>query len=601
MARLRQALFSAPVYLSIILGSLVLLAALASSMIASERASVPTPPHVFRFAVALPLGDELAFGPGPSLAVSPDGGWLAYVARRSGPSQLFLRRVDEFEAVAIAGTEGASNPFFSPEGQWVGFFAAGKLKKVSVSRGPPATLCDAPNGRGASWGPDDTIVFAPGLTTGLSRIPASGGTPEVLTTPDAENGEFGHHWPEILPDGRAVLFTVDMGGGFDNARIAVQSLDTGAKKILLEGGTAARYARTGQLVYAREETLLAVPFDLERLTLTGRPVPILEHVAVNSFQGVAQFSFSKTGLLVYIADDLPEAKRRLVWVNRKGEAEPLPAPERGYFLPRLSPDGQRVAVIIDGSTYDVWIYELKRNTLTQLTSGPGPADAPTWTPDAKRVAFCAKRNGRFNLYWQLAGGSGPEERLLAGRFWHFPSSFSPDGQVLAFAEYHPPSGWDIWVLPLEREPQLFLRTPFHEGGAAFSPDGSWLAYISLESGRSEVYVQPFPGPGRKWRVTTEGGTEPVWSRNGRELFYRHRDKMMVVPIGTSPTFSAETPRLLFEGPYQAGFPGQPNYDVTRDGQRFLMIQSEWEPTVTKLNVVLNWFEEIKCLVSESKK
>jgi len=555
------------------------------------QAPVPASPQIFRLVVAVPPSHELVPWCG-SVAVSADGERLAFVAAREGVRRLFLRKIDEFEAVVIAGTEDAFDPFFSSDGQWVGFFAEDKLKKVSVRGGPPVTVCDAANSRGASWGPDDTIVFAAGSPTSLSRVSSGGGMPEILTTPDPEQREFGHLWPELLPNGRAVLFAIDTGGGFDNALIAVQSVESGERKILLEGGTAPHYAPTGHLVYAREEKLLAVPFNLEELAVTGQPLPVLENVWVNS-SGLAQFSFSKDGLLAYIPAHHPEAKRRLVWVNRKGGVEPLPAPERAYWLPRLSPNGQRVAVVITGPTSDIWTYDLQSNKLTQLTSEIGLVDAPVWTPDGNRVAFSARREGRFNLYWQAADGSASEENLWVGQYWHFPFSWSPDGKVLIFGEHYPPTGWDILVLRLGDKPEPFLRSPFHEGGAVFSPSGHWIAYISLESGASEVYVQPFPRSGKKWQVSTEGGTEPVWSRDGRELFYRKGNMMMVIPIQTSPSFNAGKPRLLFEGRFQAGYPGQPNYDVASDGRRFLMVESEWEPTVTKLNVVLNWFEELK--------
>ena len=259
----------------------------------SEDASDPSP-QIFRFVVAVPPSDELAAALGwGSVAVSPDGQRLAYVAIHEGVRRLFLREIDEFEAMVIAGTEDAFDPFFAPDGQWVGFFAEDKLKKVSVRGGPPVTLCDAVNSRGASWGPDDIIVFAAGSPTSLSRVSSGGGIVEVLTTPDNEQGEFGHSWPELLPNGRAVLFAIDTGGGFDNALIAVQSLETGERRILLEGGTAPHYAPTGHVVYAREETLLAVAFDLEELAVTGDPLPVLDNVIVNSFMGFAQSSFSK--------------------------------------------------------------------------------------------------------------------------------------------------------------------------------------------------------------------------------------------------------------------------------------------------------------------
>ena len=544
-------------------------------------------PQIFRFVVEVPPSEELALGWG-SVAVSPDGGRLAYVATREGVRRLFLREMDEFEAVVIAGTEDAFDPFFSPDGQWVGFFAEDKLKKVSVRGGPPVTLCDAEDSRGASWGPDDTIVFAAGSPTSLSRVSSGGGVSEILTTPDPAQREFGHLWPELLPNGRAVLFAIDTGEGFDNALIAVQSLETGERKVLLEGGTAPRYAPTGHMVYAREDKLLAVPFDLEDLAVTGHPLPVLVSVAVNPFSGLAQFSFSRDGLLAYMPTDYSEAKRRLVWVDRNGGVEPLPAPDRAYWLPRVSPNGQRVAVAISTpATSDIWTYDLQSNGLAQLTE-LGRVSRPVWTPDGNRVTFSAQGN----FYWQAADGSASEQIL--GQYSGVPTSWSPDGEVLAFSAHYPPTGWDIWVFRLGDKPEPFLRSPRGEGGAVFSPDGHWIAYFGGAEGGGGIYVQPFPRSGETWRVSAERGTEPIWSRDGRELFYRKGNEMMVIPIQTSPTFNAGEPRLLFEGGFQAGEPAQPNYDVAPDG-RFLMIESTGGPTATKLNVVLNFFEELKRL------
>ena len=449
----------------------------------SEDASDPSP-QIFRFVVAVPPSDELAAALGwGSVAVSPDGQRLAYVAIHEGVRRLFLREIDEFEAMVIAGTEDAFDPFFAPDGQWVGFFAEDKLKKVSVRGGPPVTLCDAVNSRGASWGPDDIIVFAAGSPTSLSRVSSGGGIVEVLTTPDNEQGEFGHSWPELLPNGRAVLFAIDTGGGFDNALIAVQSLETGERRILLEGGTAPHYAPTGHVVYAREETLLAVAFDLEELAVTGDPLPVLDNVIVNSFMGFAQSSFSKDGLLVYIPTDHPEAKRRLVWVDRNGGVEPLPAPERAYRLPRVSPNGQRVAVVIStGATSDIWTHDLQSEGLAQLTSEIGRVDGPVWTPDGDRIAFVA---GGGNLYWQATDGSASGQSLWGGQHSGVPTSWSPDGKMLAVATHDPPTGWDILVLRMGDEPEPFVRTPFNEGGAVFSPDGHWIAYyIGVRRGRN---------------------------------------------------------------------------------------------------------------------
>ena len=358
-----------------------------------------------------------------------------------------------------------------------------------------------------------------------------------------------------------------------------------------------RYVPTGHLVYAQAGTLMAVTFDLEQLEVTGDPIPILEGVMqVSGATSLAHLTFSDTGTLVYVpaAPSLLE-ERTLVWVDRQGAIEPLAAPPRAYGSAgiNLSPDGQRVAVAF---ARDTWVYDILRETLTRLTFES--SSNPLWTPDGKRITFQSTRFGPRNLFWKLADGSGAAEQLLENALPHSPQSWSPDGKLLAFTEVHPSTNVDIWMLPLEgeRKPEVFLQTPFTETGPVFSPDGHWLAYRSNESGRREMYVQPYPPTGAKWQISTEGGEEAVWAPSGRELFYRNGNQMMAVDITTEPTFTHGTPQLLFEGEYFSYGP-RAVYDVAPDGQRFLMIkEGEQGSTVTQLNVVLNWFEELKRLV-----
>jgi Tol biopolymer transport system component len=328
--------------------------------------------------------------------------------------------------------------------------------------------------------------------------------------------------------------------------------------------------------------------------------------------GAAQYSFSATGSLVYVPGGVQSVQSRLVWVSRTGAEQPLAAPAHAYLGPRLSPDGRRVAVTIQEQESQIWLYDLSRQTLTRLTFEGKNNLAPAWTPDGKRIAFISSKEGPQNIFWQLADGSGGLERLTTSDYTHVPMSWSPDGQSLTFTEVNPTTGYDLWVLRVGdpsaspgqvRKAQLFLRTPFNESVSRFSPDGRWLAYISDESGRYEIYVQPYPGPGGKWQISTEGGREPVWNRNGRELFYRSGDKMMAVAIATKPNFSAGNPHLLFEGPYEPTPLTNPNYDVSPDGHRFLMLKpvEQVQTAPTQINVVLNWFEELKQKVPTGKK
>jgi len=557
----------------------------------------PAPPSqpVSRTVITLPAGQQLAgLDSGPAVAVSPDGTQLAYVARQGGAQQLYLRAMDSLEARSIPGTEGAVNPFFSPDGQSVGFFAGGALKKVSVSGGAALTLGVASNPRGANWGSQGMITFAPQNVTPLQQVPDAGGTPQPLT--QLQKGDTAHRWPEFLPGGKAVLFVVAQNAiNFSNAQIAVQSVGASERRNLIQGGTHPHYAPSGHLVYAQGGSLMAVPFDPQRLQVTGAAVPVVEGVLQSPVSGAAQYSFSATGSLVYLSGGVQSAQSKLVWVSRNGAEQPLAAPAHAYLLPRLSPDGRGVAVTITEQESHIWLYDLARETLTRLTFEGSANNAPTWTPDGKRITFNSNKEGATNIFWQLADGSGGLERLTTSEYLLAPSSWSPDGQLLSFYEINPTTQRDIWVLRMsDRKAQPFLRTKFDEAVPQFSPDGRWLAYISNESGRSEIYVQPYPGPGGKWQISTEGGTEPAWNRNGRELFYRSGDKMMAVEIATQHGFAAGTPRMLFEGRYElAPFPAT-NYDVSPDGQRFLMVKpSEQEAATTQINVVLNWFEELK--------
>ena len=562
----------------------------------------PATRPIARFVVTLPPGDRLAVGNTPVVALSPDGSRLVYVASHGGSTQLYLRSIGRFEATLIPGTEGAEGPFFSPDGQSVGFFAGGKLKRVSLSGGAPSTLCSAPLSRGASWAPDDSIILASG-NLGLYRVSAAGGTPKPLTVPDRKKGESSHRWPEILPGGKEVLFTIWAGNfNWDYNRIGVLSLRTGERRLLLEGGTYARYVPSGHLVYARAGGLLAVPFDLKRLEVTGPPVSIVQGVSISGGLGVAQFSFSGDGSLAYVPGGPSENNRTLLWVDREGTSRPLQAPPRAYATPRLSPDGQRLAVGILGAN-GLWLYDLARGALTRLTE-TNFFPHPIWTPDGKHMTFTSSESGVLNLYRIPADGSGAAERLTTSENGQWPGSWSPDGQVLAFSGVDLTTGYDIWMLGLQgdRKPRPFLQTPANESGPIFSPDGHWLAYLSDESGRQEIYVRPFPGPGGKTQISTEGGTEPMWARNGRELFYRNGDKMMVMAVETQPVFAASKPKLLFEAHYETSYNVfERDYDVSPDGQRFLMTKaSEPESAATQLNVVLNWSDELRRLAPPEK-
>jgi Tol biopolymer transport system component len=569
-----------------------------------KPAPAPTLQPVTRTVINLPSGQQLAgLENGPAVVLSPDGTRLAYSAFQGGNQQLYLRALDSVEATPIPGTEGAMNPFFSPDSQWLGFFADGKLKKVSVSGGAAVTLAVASNPGGASWGSQGIIAFAPTQVGALQQMQEAGGTPQPLT--HFEKADATHRWPEFLPGGRALLFAAAPNSiNFSIGQIAVQLVGTGERRNLIQAGMSPRYAPSGHLIYAQGGSLMAVPFDPQRLATTGTAIPVVEGVLQSPFSGAVQYSFSNSGSLVYISGGLQSAQNRLVWVNRKGIEQPLAAPPRAYLNPRLSPDGRRVGVTITEQDSHIWTYDL-RETFTRLTFEGNANNGAVWTPDGKRITFSTNpKGGPLNIYWLLADGSGGLERLTTSQYLNAPMSWSPDGKLLAFFEVNPTTQRDIWVLRMsDRKLLPFLQTPFNEAVPRFSPDGRWLAYISDESGRYEIYVQSYPGPGGKWQISTEGGTEPAWNGNGRELFYRNGDKMMAVDITTQPGFAAGTPRMLFEGRYErAPFPST-NYDVSPDGQRFLMLKpnESADAAPTQINVVLNWFEELKRRVPTGNK
>ena len=559
----------------------------------------PAPPlPVKRFAIPLSPSDEFVGDLG-GLSISPDGQNLVYVAAPGGGrSQLYLRPIDQLEATPLPGTEEARSPFFSPDGQWVGFYAGGELKKVSLTGGSPFTLCNVGAFFGASWGPDDTIFFSRGIGSEFFRVSASGGTPEAVSVLDPEE-TVQVRWPEILPGGKAVLYT-DWRGGLATS-IAVHSLETGERRTLVEGGSNPHYVPTGHIVFQRLDSLLAMPFDLERLEVTGSPAPVLQDVARGAVVGDAEhFSLSEEGSLLYASGTLSPITVELVWVDRQGVEQPLAEGLQGYRDPRLSPDGQRLAVWIPNANgFDVWVFALGRGILTRLTFGNTSARV-IWSRDGERVIFASNRGeGTFNIFSKPADGSGTPVQLTTGAY-RIPTSVSSDGNTIVFRQNSNTTGRDIGMVRLEgeSEPEMLLQTLFEEHTGMLSPDDRWLAYVSNESGREEIYVRPFPGLGGKWQVSTDGGTEPMWSRDGRELFYRNGDKMMAVAISTEPELAPGRPTLLFEGRYQSGVSaGNPatNYDVAPDG-RFVMIRADESSGPTQINVVLNWFEELKRLV-----
>ena len=563
----------------------------------------PALSHLTGLAIVPPASEPVFVSPGVvDVAITPDGTATVYTGIVQGERRLFVRTLDQLEVMPLHGLgHDPANPFISPDGEWVGYIdGATAIKKVAIQGGSPVTtVCalGAATGipRGASWGPDDTIIFATAdAASGLWRVAASGGEPEALTTPDQQQGEVDHRWPEILPGGEAVVFTI-IASPLENSQIAVLSLDTREQKILIQGGHNPRYSPTGHLVYGAEGRLWAVRFDLDRLETIGNGVPVLENVNSKP-TGAMNFSFSKNGWLVYVGAEAT-SRGTLGWVNREGQMTALMETEGFWGYPRLSPDGKRVALVITRSgARDIWIRDLERGADTKLTLG-GNNVFPAWTPDGTKVTFASNRHGAYDVYWKPWDGSGEAERLTTSADGSISGSWGPDSQTFVYYEMTSDAERDIWMLSPDADPSALVATKFNERAPSLSPDGHWLAYVSDREGQDQVVVQPFPTGGGVIQISTGGGTEPVWSRDGSELFYRHGNQMMVVEVEREPAFSPGRPTLLFEAPYDIDPAGQgnSNYDVSLRGDQFLMVRRS-ETQTAALVVVENWHEELKRLV-----
>ena len=537
----------------------------------------------------------------PDLVMSPDGTRFAYMLGADLPTPIYVRALDDPEATFLV--EGRA-PFFSPDGQWLGFVdRGGELTRVAITGGATLSISSLPEGniRGAAWGPEDTIIFATSTPdSGLFQISLQGGEVEVLTTPDSENDEQDHLWPEFLPGGRAVLFTITNNQTIETSQIALLDLESGDYNILIQGGSNPRYSTSGHVVYASEGTLRAVTFDLASLVVTGTPVTVLEGVATKP-SGAASFSVSPDGKLIYVAGDAVDVSQRtVVWVDREGREESIDLPPRAYAYAVLSPDGTAMALDVRDQDNDIWTWDFARETLTRLTFDPLINRVPLWSPDGERLAFSAVRNdGSENVYWQAANGSGVPEALTdVPDAAVVPFSFSPDGTELLFGETGFPRDIDIIRLDTDTGSEPLLFDPeFNETNAKISPDGGWVAHQSDESGRAEVYVRPFPDVNAgKWQISNDGGTRPVWNPDGSELFYYVTPgRVMAVPVETSSSFAFGTPGLAIGGEYLATTTGAV-YSVSLDGQRFLMIKAsrseDSNASPPQINIVLNWHREL---------
>jgi len=549
----------------------------------------PDPPArpVARFTLVLPPGAPLSDFVGPTVALSPDGSRIIYVSSVPTGSQLVSRRLDELEPVPLVGPQNARNPFFSPDGRWVAYFSGSRLYKLPLAGGPASLVADVPGlAFGATWGETDTIVLR--ADRGLMAVAAAGGEPRLLLQADTSRGES-YLFPHYLPDGKVLLLQI-RSQGMD--RLGALTLATGKLTRFEQPGSNPRYVSSGYVVVAtRRGTLLAVPFDASRLEITGSAVPVADGVVVGPGGG-ARMGMSRDGAFAYVTG--PLVLRELVLVDRAGKARALPAEPQAYIAPRLSPDGRRIAVEVaepDFVNSDVWLYDIAQHTRTRLTFDQ-TGHRPIWTPDGRRIVYSRGQFSQGDLYWIPADGTGPAQSLLVAPEDQWAGDVTPDGRTLLFRSGGAGPVRSIHTLPLQgpRTPRVFLANQFDNHSPALSPDGHWVAYVSNESGRLEVYVRPFPGPGGRWQVSLAGGTEPVWAGNGRELFYRNGTRMMVAAIALHPTFTVGARRVLFEGNY-LNDPVYRSYDVTRDGRSFVLVRSP--KPLGDFIVVLNWFDQLR--------
>ena len=561
------------------------------------RAGAPaTAARVARLSIAVPDGDVTSLNMAP-VAVSPDGSATVYVASRDNKVQLFLRVLAEPEARALPGTDNARSPFFSPNGQWIGFFAQGKLKKITVGGAALQDVADAPDARGGTWGADDTIYFAPTNVSSIWKAPAGGGGGTEFIPLDRTKGEVSLRWPQLLPGDQSMLFSVWTGPGLDESQIVEQSLTSNERHLLMRGGHTPRYVSPGFLTYGRLDRLFAVPWrpgvrDLSGVVpLTLSETPRLEN------EGSSAFAVSTDGTLVYVAGDPARLAQKIVWVDRAGKTESLPLPGREFESVNISPDGRQAVVQIQDAVIGLWMYDFARQSLTPFLATGASSQAPVWTPDGKRIVYRGTRAGFRNLFMKSADGTGTEVRLTTKeRVIHTPTSVSSDGWVV-FNEsgFSVNGGVSIWRVRIDGEgkPEPLLQNG--ESTGMVSPDGNWLAFMGAPDPQPEIYVQPYPGPGPRRQISVGGGAFPRWSRDGKELFYDTIDqnRMMGVTITSSPTLSVGTPHVVLEGRYRTSINANTQYDVSLDGRRFLRVQRvQPDFPVRQIEVVLNWFLEL---------
>ena len=561
--------------------ALLAVAALAVGFV--RRAPKPAP--LVRFDVVPP--PEVATMDVPR--ISPDGRFLAFDATdMEGKARIWVRALNSLTAQPLAGTDGGVRPFWSPDSRYVGFIADGVMKKVDVTGGPPTKICDAPGGSDGTWSPAGVILWDGSGNDPLYRVSAAGGTRSVAVALDTAKKETSVGWPQFLPDGKHFIYLVT-GEKPEDSAYWIGSIDSKDKKMLAPAQTLVQYAPPGQLLFVRDRTLVAQPFDASALKITGEAVPLAEKIGTDNV-GLARFSVSGNGVLAYRTG---ETGGRLLWRDRSGKELDTLGDPGDYANPTLSPSGDRLAFNLTdprSGKGDIWIRDLARGVNSRFTLGAGNNVRPVWSPDASAIVFASDRGGAFDLYEKSAKGAGEEKLLLHSDDPKSPASWTKDGKYVAYSSRNAKTQFDLWALPTsgDKKPMPIAVSPFSEQSAMFSPDGRYVAYVSNESGRDEIYVQTFPEPGGKWQVSNEGGNDPSWREDGKEIYYRSPDqKLMAVEIHGGADFQAGVPQALFPIRIRVGNPRN-KYTPYPDGQRFMIAAPLGRDAMSPTTIVLNW-------------
>jgi serine/threonine protein kinase/Tol biopolymer transport system component len=596
---------------------------LIATLIAMRQSPQSSTQRVVALALPLPPDQILDLANGPAVVISPDASRIAFVTLEpgAGEGRLFVRDMDKDTAVQLEGAGLAASPFFSPDSQWIGYFGEGKLKKVSVHGGTPVILAEVTGYRGGDWGDDGTIVFPEQFTSSLFRVPAAGGKVEPLTHLDTARGEITQRWPQILPGGQAVIFTVSTDNNFfAHANVAAAGFKDGTPKLLVENAYFGRYLPGGYLSYVSQGTVFVAPFDVKTLKLTGTAIPVLQHVASDLSNGGAQFSVSRNGTAIFAAGQAGDQNLNISLIDRKGNATVLLKDQPDASSPRFSPDGKRI--VFQKGLGGLWVYDIAR-AMTSSVSLDSSASYPIWTPDGLHLTYSRPHTsgqGRKGegIYWRRADGSGNEEPLTSDDVFNaYPSSWSPDGKTLAFERLSPVDGscCEIWTLTVDEsgkpsEPRAFMdKTSITNGGfdvtvdyPTFSPDGHWLAYMAQQAGAPQIFVVPYPQAGGKWQVSSQMGWEARWSKSSHEILYATSNQMISIPYTVeNGAFQGGKPEVLFQDRFELRVPF-PSFDVSPDGQHFVMFQSSSGRSLgnTLPTVILNWMTHVRAQVAAAQ-